>query len=207
VTFALDDLSPFPRSSEVTRFRGGGHSLRHLVDSIAPFALDGRPRAPNAADLCLVESRSLRQEPVTEEMRAAVDLRLPEGSVKSKTGRPRVPDRDALRGIEFALCSRPPWEMAPREVFGGSGLGRPAAPAGLAQAGVQGRLHQVMPERRDRAGEPDLSRASPEGARGHPLSRPGLGVDVSSGARRDRWTASSSTGDRPPMDECRREGS
>jgi hypothetical protein len=33
------------------------------------------------------------------------------------------------------------------------------------------------------------------------------GLDVTSGAWRDRWTASSSMGDRPPMDECRREGS
>ncbi|TFL15923.1 transposase, partial [Jannaschia formosa] len=47
----------------------------------------------------------MRHELVSDEMWAAVEPLLPEEPPKPKGGRPRVPDRDALRGIVFVLRS------------------------------------------------------------------------------------------------------
>ncbi len=57
----------------------------------------------------------MRHELVTDEMWAMVAPLLPKESAKPKGGRPRVPDRNALRGIVFVLRSGVPWEMLPRE--------------------------------------------------------------------------------------------
>ncbi|WP_299846121.1 transposase, partial [uncultured Jannaschia sp.] len=63
----------------------------------------------------------MRHELVTDEMWAAVVPLRPEAPPKPKGGRPRVADRDALRGIVFVLRSGLSWEMLPREVFDCSG--------------------------------------------------------------------------------------
>jgi transposase len=109
-------------------------------------------------------------------MWAVVGELLPEGPGRPTGGRPRVPDRDALRGIVFVLRSGIPREMPPREVFGCSGMtcwrrlrdrvsrGAPSVRAPRRTAGVWDAPHRVLPERLDRAGELDRPRASPDAA-------------------------------------------
>ena len=57
----------------------------------------------------------MRHELVPDEMWAVVEPLLPKEPPKPRGGRPRVPDRDALRGIVFVLRTGLPWEMLPRE--------------------------------------------------------------------------------------------
>jgi transposase len=118
----------------------------------------------------------MRHELVPDEMWAVVEPLLPEEPAKPKGGRPRVPDRDALRGIVFVLRSGLPWEMLPREVFGCSGMtcwrrlrdwvsrGAPSVRAPRRTVGVWDRLHRVLLERLDRAGALDWSRAALDAA-------------------------------------------
>ena len=121
-------------------------------------------RAPNETYPCLVDSLGMRHELVPDEMWAVVAPLLPEEPPKPKGGRPRVPDRDALRGIVFVLRTGMPWEMLPREVFGCSGMTCWRRLRDWQQAGVWDRLHRVLLERLDRAGELDWSRASLDAA-------------------------------------------
>ena len=106
----------------------------------------------------------MRRELVTDEMWAVVEPMLPDEPLKPKGGRPRVPDRDALRGIVFVLRSGLPWEMLPREVFGCSGMTCWRRLRDWQSAGVWDALHRVLLERLDRAGELDWSRASLDAA-------------------------------------------
>jgi transposase len=103
-------------------------------------------------------------------MWAVVAPLLPEEPPKPKGGRTRVPDRDALRGIVFVLRTGMPWEMLPREVFGCSGMTCWRRLRDWQQAGVWDRLHRVLLERLDRAGELDWSRA--------PLDAASIGANV-----------------------------
>lgn len=104
------------------------------------------------------------RELVSDEMWAAVEALLPEEPPKPKGGRPRGPDRAALRGIVFVLRSGVPWEMLPREVFGCSGMTCWRRLRDWQRAGVWDRLHRVLLERLDRAGELDWSRAAIDSA-------------------------------------------
>ena len=106
----------------------------------------------------------MRHELVPDEMWTVVAPLLPEEPPKPTGGRPRVPDRDALRGIVFVLRTGIPWEMLPREVFGCSGMTCWRRLRDWQQAGVWDRLHRVLLERLDRAGELDWSRASLDAA-------------------------------------------
>jgi len=117
----------------------------------------------------------MRHELVPDEMWAVMAPLLPEEPPKPKGGRPRVPDRDALRGIVFVLRTGMPWEMLPREVFGCSGMTCWRRLRDWQQAGVWDRLHRVLLERLDRAGELDWSRASLDAASigGKRMARPG----------------------------------
>ena len=93
-------------------------------------------------------------------MWAAVEPLLPGEPDKPKGGRPRVPDRNALRGIVFVLRSGIPWEMLPREVFGCSGMTCWRRLRDWQVAGVWDRLHRALLERLHRANELDWSRAA-----------------------------------------------
>ena len=121
-------------------------------------------RAPNETDLHLVDSTCMRHELVPDEMWAVVEPLLPEEPPKPKGGRPRVTDRDALRAIVFVLRTGIPWEMVPREVFGCSGMTCWRRLRDWQQVGVWDRLHRMLLERLDRAGELDWSRASLDAA-------------------------------------------
>ena len=106
----------------------------------------------------------MRHELVPDGMWAVVEPLLPEEPAKPEGGRLRVPDRDALRGIVFVLRSGLPWEMLPREVFGCSGMACRRRLRDWQQGGVWDRLHRVLLERLDRAGELDWTRASLDAA-------------------------------------------
>ena len=58
---------------------------------------------------------------LTDELWQAVSLYLPEHLPSSKGGRPRVPDRDCLRGILFVLHEGMRWQSLPKEMSCGSG--------------------------------------------------------------------------------------
>lgn len=104
------------------------------------------------------------RELVNDEMWAAVEPLLPEEPAKPLGGRPRCSDRAALRGIVFVLRSGVPWEMLPRELFGCSGMTCWRRLRDWQRAGVWDRLHRVLLERLDRAGELDWSRAAIDSA-------------------------------------------
>jgi transposase len=135
-----------------------GFTADHLEDHAA--YLGSWLRAPNETDHRLMDSRFMRHELVSDEMWAAVEPLLPEEPPKPKGGRPRVPDRDALRGIVFVLRSGLPWEMLPREVFGCSGMTCWRRLRDWQAAGVWDRLHRVLLERLHRAGELEWGRAA-----------------------------------------------
>ena len=47
---------------------------------------------------------------------------LDEGEVAPQVGRPRIPDRDVLRGILFVLRTECAWEAIPKELKSGSSM-------------------------------------------------------------------------------------
>ena len=101
---------------------------------------------------------------MTNEMWVAVEPLLPKELPKPSGSRLRVPDSDALRGIVFVLRLGLPWETLLREVFGCSGMTCRRRLRNWQPAGVRDRLHWVLLERLDRAGELDWSRASLDAA-------------------------------------------
>jgi transposase len=70
-----------------------------------------------------------------------------------------VPDRQALTGIIFVLKTGIPREYLPRELGCGSGMTCWRRLRDWDGAGVRQRLHQVLPERLEAAGQIDWSRA------------------------------------------------
>ena len=74
-------------------------------------------------------------------------------------GRKRVPDRQALTGILFVLKTGIPWEDLPQEMGCGSGMTCWRRLRDWNEAGVWERLHQVLLDELQDAGELDWSRA------------------------------------------------
>src|SRR5215831_17948039 len=79
-------------------------------------------------------------------------------------GRKPQDDRAVLTGILFVLQSGIPWEMLPQEMGCGSGMSCWRRLHAWEEAGVWHRLHQVLLERLDGAGQIDWSRASLDSA-------------------------------------------
>ncbi|MFE6744199.1 transposase, partial [Streptomyces tubercidicus] len=59
---------------------------------------------------------------VSDELWSLVEPLLAEPQLKRVEGRPRVPDRQALRGIPFVLHTGIQWECLPQELGFGSGM-------------------------------------------------------------------------------------
>ncbi len=74
-------------------------------------------------------------------------------------GRKRVPDRQALTGILFVLKTGIPWEDLPQEMGCGSGMTCWRRLRDWNEAGVWERLHQVLLDELQDAGQLDWSRA------------------------------------------------
>jgi transposase len=101
---------------------------------------------------------------VSDELWQVIEPLLPPEPPKPKGGRPRVPDRAALRGIIFVLRGGIPWEMLPPEMGCGSGITCWRRLRDWQGAGVWERLHRVLLDRLGEADRIDWSRASLDSA-------------------------------------------
>ena len=115
-----------------------------------------------------------------ERLWSAIEPLLPLDPPKPKGGRPRVSDRQVLRGILFILETGIPWERLPKEMGCGSGM---TCWRRLRQWQVQGvwdKLHGVLLERLNAANRLDWQRfsidssavPSPRGAKRQARTRP-----------------------------------
>ncbi|HEV2461933.1 MAG TPA: IS5 family transposase [Ktedonobacterales bacterium] len=101
---------------------------------------------------------------VSDALWALVVPLLPVERPKPTGGRPRIPDRAALTGILFVLKSGIPWEMLPQELGCGSGMTCWRRLRDWQHAGVWTRLHHMLLQRLQDAGQIDWERASLDSA-------------------------------------------
>ena len=106
-----------------------------------------------------VGKRNSRPWIVSDELWLLIEPLLPEPAPKLVAGRPRVPDRQALRGILFVLHTGIQWEYLPQELDFGSGMTCWQRLAAWNEAGVWDRLHVVLLTRLRAAKQLDWSRA------------------------------------------------
>jgi transposase len=101
---------------------------------------------------------------ITDELWAVIKPLLPPEPEKRRGGRPRVPDRDVLRGILFVLSTGLPREYLPPEMGCGSGMTCWRRLKQWHEAGVWHKLHRVLLNRLGQADRIDWSRASLDSA-------------------------------------------
>src|SRR6266481_4172259 len=89
---------------------------------------------------------------------------IPTEPEKPDGGRPRVPDRSALRGIIFVLKTGIPWEDLPQEMGCGSGMTCWRRLHEWNEAGVWENLHKILLDELGSRGHIDWSRASIDGS-------------------------------------------
>ncbi len=97
---------------------------------------------------------------ITDELWEVIEPLLPPGPEKPRGGRPRIPNRDILRGILFVLSTGLPWEYLPPEMGCGSGMTCWRRLREWHEAGVWRRLHQTLLNHLGEADGIDRSRAS-----------------------------------------------
>ncbi|GAA2971642.1 hypothetical protein GCM10010446_65450 [Streptomyces enissocaesilis] len=107
----------------------------------------------------VVGKRQSRPWIVSDELWSLIEPLLPESGPKLVTGRPRVPDRQALCGILFVLYTGIQWEYLPQELGFGSGMTCWRRLAAWNEAGVWEKLHVVLLRKLRSAKQLDWSRA------------------------------------------------
>ena len=100
----------------------------------------------------------------SDELWAVIEPLLPPEPEKSKGGRPRIPNRDVLRGILFVLATGSPWEYLPPEMGCGSGMTCWRRLKEWHEAGVWRNLHRTLLDRLGEADRIDWSRAALDSA-------------------------------------------
>lgn len=85
---------------------------------------------------------------------------LPPPAPKPDGGRPRIPDRDALRGILFVLLTGIRWSDLPKELGCGSGMTCWRRLSEWQALGVWDGLHRALLEELNEAGKIDWGRAA-----------------------------------------------
>jgi len=99
------------------------------------------------------------KELLPEELWEVIARLLPAERPKPQGGRPRVPDRAALKGIIFVLRSGIPWGMLPKELGCGSPMTCWRRLQEWQAAGVWDKVHRVLLNQLGAAGQIDWSRA------------------------------------------------
>lgn len=94
-----------------------------------------------------------------DELWVVIEPLLPPEPAKPKGGRPRIPNRAVLTGILFVLKSGIQWELLPQELGCGSGMTCWRRLRDWQQTGVWERVHTVLLDKLNQAGEIDWSRA------------------------------------------------
>ena len=97
---------------------------------------------------------------ISDGLWAVIEPLLPPEPEKPRGGRPRVPDRDVLRGILFVLSTGLLWEYLPPEMGCDSVMTCWRRLKQWHEAGVRHRLHRVLLDRLGQAARIDWSRAS-----------------------------------------------
>src|ERR671916_3130799 len=101
---------------------------------------------------------------VTDELWEVIEPLLPPEPEKRRGGRPRIPNRDVLRGILFVLSTGLPWETLPPEMGCGSGMTCWRRLKEWHEAGVWKGLHRALLDKLGGADRIDWSRASLDSA-------------------------------------------
>ncbi len=89
---------------------------------------------------------------LTDELWSRIEPLLPPRPPRPRGGRPRVPDRDCLRGILFVLRTGCQWELLPQEMGCGCGMTCWRRLRDWQKAGVCERLWRVLLDELGRAG-------------------------------------------------------
>jgi transposase len=102
---------------------------------------------------------------VSDELWRLIEPLLPKVERRFRyPGRKRLPDRQALQGILFVLCTGTPWMHLPQELGFGSGYTCWRRLHEWQRAGVWEKLHALLLTRLRAAGEIEWSRAIVDGS-------------------------------------------
>jgi transposase len=101
---------------------------------------------------------------ISDKLWEVIEPLLPPEEPKPKGGRPRIPDRAALTGIVFVLKSGLQWEMLPQEMGCGCGMTCWRRLRDWQEAGVWEKLHKLLLDKLNEAGQIGWSRASVDSA-------------------------------------------
>ena len=100
------------------------------------------------------------RELLPSELWKKIEPVIAEMDPRSRTGRPRVPDRATLTGILFILKTGIQWEYLPKGMDCGSGMTCWRRLKRWHELGVWDRIHRLLLDDLQEAGKLDWSRAS-----------------------------------------------